>query len=378
MRKYIFPITSVGLIIVIAILLISRDENTAMLEPVNNEPINIGFVGPLTGGAAVVGIPNRATVDYVAERINSTGGIHGRPVNLIIEDGECDAKKAVTVGKKLIDIDHVNYIIGGMCSGESIAIAPLADAAGVVMISAASSHPSLTDAGDYFFRDYPSDNFQGQVAAEYILNDLHTKKVAIVATNYEYSQGIKASFKKSFTGSGGVIVYETDVSVEDRDFRSVITKLKSADVELLYLPMLMEQGLEFLTQMRELGLDVPVFTTEEWNNADVVPVHPAAEGVYLTAIHTQELPDDIRNGILSKCVDCTIAPGVPQAYDALNILAQTIERVGDDPEKVKDALYETDYQGLSGRIQFDSNGDLLNATYVIKQVQDGAFKTISE
>ncbi|MEK6861104.1 MAG: ABC transporter substrate-binding protein, partial [Nanoarchaeota archaeon] len=116
------------------------------------EPIKIGFVGPLTGENANIGIPIRRGVELALEDINSAGGINGRQLVAIFEDGKCNAKDANTAGLKLIDQDKVIAIVGGTCSSETLAIAPNAESKKIPLISPSATNPKITDAGDYIFR----------------------------------------------------------------------------------------------------------------------------------------------------------------------------------------------------------------------------------
>jgi branched-chain amino acid transport system substrate-binding protein len=162
--------------IFIALLLLAGCNGTS--NGIAEETIKIGFIGPLTGDTAVVGESALASAQIAIKEINDAGGILGKQVELIIEDGKCRGQDATVAANKLIHIDQVSSIVGGVCSSETIAAAPIAEKAGIVMISPGSSNPSITHAGEYIFRTYPSDSFQGKEAATYLYEKGY-RKVAI-------------------------------------------------------------------------------------------------------------------------------------------------------------------------------------------------------
>lgn len=123
----------------------------------DREPIKIGYIGPLTGEASSYGIDTINGVKLAIEEVNEAGGIKGRPVTLLIEDTRCIGIEAAGAARKLIHVDKVSAIIGGQCSGETLAAAPIAEQAQIPMISPVSSSPEVTSAGDFIFRVYPSD-----------------------------------------------------------------------------------------------------------------------------------------------------------------------------------------------------------------------------
>ena len=165
-------------------------------KKVTTEPIKIGFVGPLSGDVANLGQNIRAAVEVARDEINNQGGINGRKIQVIFEDGKCDSKAATAAGNKLINLDKVKMIVGGVCSGETLAIAPMAEKNNVILISPASTNPKVTQAGDYVFRLIPSDSFQGKFAAEYMYNTLGKRSIAVLYTKNDWGVGVSNVFKK--------------------------------------------------------------------------------------------------------------------------------------------------------------------------------------
>ncbi|MEK7185690.1 MAG: ABC transporter substrate-binding protein, partial [Patescibacteria group bacterium] len=149
-------------------------------------PIKIGFIGPLSGDAAVYGETEKNAVEIALEEINQSGELKRR-LEVIYEDGKCSGKDAVTAAQKMINIDKVSIIFGGVCSSETLGLAPVVESNKVVLFSAFSSSPLISQSGDYVFRKSPSDSDFGKADAELIASQ-GIKRVAMISENSDYSQ----------------------------------------------------------------------------------------------------------------------------------------------------------------------------------------------
>ncbi len=372
MKKHI--ITSTLLALIISIIAVyshtnTRPDNNNEQIVTNDTQIVIGFIGPLTGEASFVGLPNKAIVEYAVNKINSSGGIGGKNVKIIFEDGQCDQKTSISAIRKLIEVDSVNYVIGGYCSTESIAIAPIAKENTVIVFSPTSSHPDLSDAGEYFFRNYPSDAYQGVFTSEFFIESGFTRAV-VVAGQTDYSQGVADKFMERFEIMGGSVLYKADASMEERDFRSIATKIKSLNPDVIYAPTsTLKQGISLIRQLREINIVTPVVGPESWNDKDLLAENKdVLENVMYTTIDSPEIPDEIIQGMKKYCPTCGTGPGIAQSYDAVMILSQAIKKSGDNTEQVKNELLKTKYKGAGGLTEFDKNGDLINNTYKIRKL----------
>ena len=169
-----------ALIIIVTIAIIFYSAQSIITNPVI-EPIKIGFIGPLTGDAMSYGRPLSNAVRMAVDVINQSGGVKGRPIEILYEDGKCTNTGALNVVRKLIHIDKVSIIIGGICSGETLAILPFTESKGIIVLSPSSSSPDLTGAGKYFFRNTPSDLKGGEKLAQLITQKYKHTKVALLS-----------------------------------------------------------------------------------------------------------------------------------------------------------------------------------------------------
>lgn len=331
--------------------------------------IKIGAVGPLTGDLSSLGLPAVKAVELAVNEANAAGGINGRKIELIQEDGSCMTKKASDAGSKLINVDKVVGIIGGLCSGETSAFGPVAMQNKVVMISPASSAPALSKLGKYFFRDYPSDEFQGKYAAQYLYNKLGAKKVAVVYSNNDWGSGVKSVFVREYKALGGEVVLEEGATQEVRDFRTVVGKIKSAKPDYVYLPLFPEGSITLMKQMREAKVSLKVFGGDTWADTKFHNDFDAnIDAMYIEV--SAKSSDDFAKKFNAAYPDLKISGvGTVQAYDATNILINALKTVGtNNPDKLAETIRATKYEGVSGSIEFDENGDMTEANYVVKKL----------
>ncbi len=364
-KKYLLPIIIV-LFIGIAFLLSSRTNGP-------KETIKLGFVGPLTGDEATWGNAARASAEMAVEKINEHGGIDGKRIQLISEDGRCSPKEATAAGKKLIEIEKVLAIAGAGCSGETLAIAPTAEQNKVVMVSYVSSNPKVTEAGNYIFRVFPSDSFQGKIAAKYAYEQLG-KRAVIIHTNNDYAKGIQEVFDREYKTLGGTILLTEAVEQGSTDARSVVSKIKQTNPEVIYAPMMTAETTALIKQLKEQGVSAKILGADSWDDQSIwTATIGASNGAMFTSAYTPDATEEFITKLKEKLgATASIGTGTLQVYDAVQVIAKALKNSGTDPEKLKNELYKTTLNGISNpNIAFDQNGDLQEASYVVKKVTNG-------
>ena len=367
MNKRYLAVLIGAIVLVGGVYLMKRDNQNNAIEPTQNTmPIKIGWMGPLTGDVANLGKDALAASQMAVEELNAAGGINGRKIELLIEDGKCNPKDASVAANKLINIDKVSSAIV-TCSPEVNVVAPIANANKVAVLSSCASAPNVTDAGDYIFRTYPSDSFQGVYVADYVYNKLGKRKVAILAEQNDWALGIEKAFKKDFEKLGGQVVVLEEFSEGVRDLRTQVTKIKNSDAELIYFPAFTEATLVGLKQLKEFGVNLPIIGGDTWDDQKVLE-SSFAQGVLYTGVHSN-FDVEWKAKMLAKEINLTLC--TPTSYDNVKIFADIIGRVGDDGEKIKNELYKVkDYKGVIGNITLDQNGDLTSAAYDMKKIEN--------
>jgi branched-chain amino acid transport system substrate-binding protein len=239
----------IGIVVVVVVILaIVFNKNG------NTNEIKIGVISSLTGSAATYGEPSVKSALLAQKEINQNGGILGKQVKLIVEDGKCDGATTASAAHKLIDVDHVPAILGGHCSTESLVLAPIAEKAKVVTIASITSSPAFSNIGTFAFRNSPSSVFYTSKAADQAYA-LGYRKIAALYENKDFPVGVYEAFAKRFTELGGEIISNDAFSSEDKDLRSYILKIDKENPDaILNVAQAPAQAVNFLNQMKQLGL----------------------------------------------------------------------------------------------------------------------------
>ena len=345
-------------------------------QDVTKEPIKLGYIGPMTGSSAKYG--SFEAVSLAIEEINSAGGIQGRKVMLIAEDGKCNGKEAVTAVNKLIHIDKVQIILGGHCSPESLAIAPIVEQNKVVMLASISSSPLLTHAGDYVFRTTPVSTVQSEIIAEAAKNKLGVERFAVIYEQTDYARPIAEKLKLEFEKRNGQIVLYEAYNPGDIDFRTLLLKARSAEPDALFLSAQTPDAVfHFVKQVKELGLSVKLFGNDVFATQAIIDQAPELfEGAVIAAPHFDE-----SNPLTKKFIENYnkrygtqhLPHGIwtAESYDAVFLVKKCIEEYGELPDQVKRCLYNIkDFVGASGKISIDQNGDGIRE-YYLKTIKKG-------
>lgn len=341
------------------------------------EKIKIGAVLPLTGGAAKYGENAKMGIDLAVDEINAAGGINGKEIEVIYEDGQATPQQTLSAFRKLTSVDNVPVVIGEMASSATLAIAPIAEENKVILISPASSNPSMTSSGDYVFRTALSDNYEGEEMAKVARQKLNLTNVSILYINNDYGVGLKDVFKKDFEEMGGKIVSIEVFDQDATDVRAQLAKINGVTPEAIYLVGYKEM-IQILKQKKELGIETRVLSTIMFDDPEILEkTGDAAEGTIFTT--WAEDPSGGRVDLINfrqnfeTKYNAEPESFAAESYDALKVVAAAIEKYGYDADAIKKGLYETQsYPGASGVISFDSNGDVVKSLS-LKKVENGTF-----
>ncbi len=340
-----------GAIIIVALVWWAKTGGIAMAPkaPVETGPIKVGAVGPLTGDASSYGLAMQRTISLAVEDINADGGINGRPLEVVWEDGKCSGTDAASATQKLVNADGVKFLLGFACSGEMLAAAPITQEARTLMISGLASSPDLTKAGDLVFRTYPSDAFAGSLMAKYTAKVLQADRVAVLSENTDYAQALRRTFTGEF--SGEVAVDET-YNPGTTDFRSVATKVAAANVNAVYIiPQTPTSMLLLLKQLKDAGVKAQLLSTDSTLDRSIVAKNKDLfEGLIapeLSADDSKPKTKAFLDGYLAKY---GFAPEYPSylaaAYDSVSLLAEAMEKGNMTPDDVAH-YFNTEIHGIT-------------------------------
>ncbi len=343
-----------------------------------NAQIKIGVAGPITGPNAAFGAQLKNGVEQAVEDINAAGGINGQKLQVVIGDDVSDPKQGVSVANKFA-AEGVKMVVGHFNSGVSIPASEVYQEAGIIQITPASTNPRFTERNMWnTFRTCGRDDQQGAVAGSYLSDKFKGKKVAVIHDKTPYGKGLADETQKAMNGKGLKEVIYEGINTGEKDFSALVSKMKQAQVDVVYFGGLHTEAGLIIRQMRDQGLAAPLMSGDGIVSAEFTSIAgPGADGTLMTFA-----PDPRKNPNAQEAVKKFRAKNYePEAYTlysyaAMEIFAQAAEQVGSfDPKKMSEVMKGgKPFKTVIGDISFDKKGDITRPDYVMyvwKKTADG-------
>ncbi|MBK8535301.1 MAG: ABC transporter substrate-binding protein [Candidatus Competibacteraceae bacterium] len=354
------------------------------------EPIKIGSFLSVTGPASFLGDPELRTLQMVVKDINAKGGVKGRPLELIHYDTSGNAREALSFVKRLIQNDKVDLIIGGTTSGDSLAVIPEVEKAGIPFISLAGAVDIIEPVKKWVFKVAHTD----RMAAAKIFEDLRKRgltKVALITGDGGFDKSGREQLLKLAPEYGITFVADESYGNKDTDMTPQLTKIRSSDAEAI-INFGFGQAPAIVTKnMKQLGINLPLYQSHGVASQTFIDLAgAAAEGVRLPAaalVVAEQLPSsDLQKPVLlayKKQYEAQYGPVSTfggHAYDGLMIAVAAMERAGDaDKAKVRTEIEKTQgFIGTAGVFNMnptDHMGLNLDAFKMV-EVRNGAWKIV--
>jgi len=377
-KKVIISVIIIAIILLIAIFTFNLTGYNTLGK--NNE-IVLGAILPLSGPAADYGLDLQGSFNLAVDEINDQGGINGKNIRIIFEDGKASAKDALTAAQKLINIDNVDIIIGGISSSETLGAAPYAEEQKVILLSPTSTNPEITYSGDYIFRTAPSDAHQGKIIAQVMINNNHKNIALLSAQDSDFSQGIRNVFVKEFNILNGNILIEEKYVSNDLDLKTQITKIQNINPEAIYIIADTTDSFnQILKQFKEFNIDKQLYTISAMLTEDILNKY----GDYLdqTILASPKFDED-RQEIIdfkNKLKNYNKNPFLPiffhaSVYDDIYIIKEAIEECkSTNTDCIKKELYSIkNRNGLLPNLSIDKYGDAV-LEYNLKIIENGSLE----
>ena len=339
--------------------------------------IKIGVAGPVTGEYAAFGQQLKAGAEQAVADINKAGGVNGQQLVLETGDDACDPKQAVSVANKFAS-DGVVFVAGHFCSGSSIPASKVYTEEGILQITPASTNPAFTDGGSWnTFRTCGRDDQQGQVAGKYLADHFKDKKIAILNDNSSYGKGLADETAKALNAAGVKEVLNTAYTPKERDYSAIVSRMKQAGVEVVYIGGYHTETGLIARQAKEQGLNLTIMggdalvTNEFWQIAG-----PAGEGTVMT------FPSDPRKrpsaaSVVGEFKDKNVDPEgyTLYTYGAIQVWADAANAIkSTDAHKVADYLHGGHtFSDVLGSTTFDKKGDITVPDYVLYVWKNGTY-----
>jgi branched-chain amino acid transport system substrate-binding protein len=338
--------------------------------------IVIATAGPMTGQYAIFGDQMKRGAEMAVKDLNAAGGVLGEQLSLEVGDDACDPKQAVAVANQMINAGVI-FVAGHFCSGSSIPASAVYNEEGILQISPASTNPQLTEQGfDNVFRVCGRDDAQGIFAANYVVDNNVGSKIAILHDKTPYGKGLADEFKKQLNARGVEETMYEAITAGDKDFTALITKMKNAGIDLIYLGGYHTEAGLIARQAKEQGIDATMMsgdalvTDEYW-----AITGDTGQGTLMTFS-----PDPRKNEAAAPVVAEFTAQGYdPEGYTlytyaAIQVWAQAAEKAGTtDLDAVVEQLHGNEFDTVLGPVAFDDKGDVKGAAYVMYEWADGKY-----
>ena len=347
-------------------------------EAVVGDTLTIGVLAPLTGVNAEFGKGFEVATQMAADRINAEGGINGRKIEFVVKDSKGDQKESSDLARQFVDDKRVLAIIGDFSSGACMANAPIVDEGGLVQLSPTASNPDYAGMSDYCFSIMGRQDGEAPFYARYILGRyLGAKKLGVIYINSDWGKSAYDNFAKQAEKDGLEIVEAVSYVQDEKDFSSLITKLRAANPDTICI---MDQGAvpQIINQIRAANYDIQITALGPGTSQQLIDLcGKNAEGLLLTSPfffdpNNPELVSWQKEFVSKSGFEPTIHPVC--AYDCVYLLAEAIKNCGDNitRKNIRDNLANVQIEGVSGPIKFNAEGDITR-NYLICGVENGKY-----
>lgn len=340
------------------------------------QEIKIGVIKPTTGPLAFDGATDIKGAQLAMREVNGKGGVLGRKIELVVEDGQCKPAESVGAAEKLIFRDKVSALMGAFCSGATLAVMPVAQKNRIPLVTGVSSNPKLTEMGnDWFFRNAETEALTAQAFARVLYKDMNLKSAYFLAVNDDWGRGTVDAFKANWDRAGGKIAGIEFVDRAANDFYTPLTKIRSTRPDVIIVAAESQAGSIIAKQAKELGVKARIFGVGAWATPTFMDLAgDAANGLLAGVVYAPTQPGE-RNKVFVAAYKAAYneQPGKYSAagYNTIHIIAQAIQRAAStDPEKIRAALEKTDYAGPNGRVRFDAKHQAYGHELVLVELQN--------
>ena len=343
------------------------------------DTIKIGIAGPKTGPVTQYGDMQFMGAKQAIADINAKGGVDGKMLEAKEYDDACDPKQAVAVANKVVN-DGVKFVVGHLCSSSTQPASDIYEDEGVIMITPAATSPEITSRGyKLVFRTIGLDSAQGPAAGNYIADHVKPKVVAVIHDKQQYGEGIATAVKQTLEKKGVKVALFEGINAGDKDFGSLIQKLKQANVDFVYYGGYHPELGLILRQAKEKGLNAKFMGPEGVGNESISQIaQGASEGLLVTlpkAFDADPENKALVDAFAAKKQDPT-GPFVFPAYAAVEVIAGGIEQAkSEDPAKVAEAIHKGTFKTPTGNLKFDAKGDVEDFKFVVYEWHFGKPKT---
>ncbi|MBX6368185.1 MAG: branched-chain amino acid ABC transporter substrate-binding protein [Rhodospirillales bacterium] len=345
--------------------------------------VKVALIGPITGQYAIFGDQMKRGAEYMVEQLNKSGGLAGEKVVLEVGDDACDPRQAVAVANQMA-ARGVAVVIGHYCSGSSIPASAVYNENGILQISPASTNPAFTDDAakkgwNNVFRTCGRDDAQGIVAGDFIAERFKGKAIAVLDDKSAYGRGLAEETAKRLAAKGVKVAVRESYTAGEKDYSALVTKLKRAGIELVYVGGYHTEVGLMLRQAKDQGFEAQFMSGDANATDELGKIAGAAANGFLFTFgrdarkfpSAKAVVEDFRKGGFDPEGYTLYTVAAIQAYAAAVKEAKSTAL-----EKVAAALRGKSFETVLGTIAFDEKGDVRNPQYVLYVYKDGKYSEL--
>lgn len=365
---------SIGLIAILLIGILSACSNNS--GSTESDTIRIGLAAPISGTQAQYGTAFKNGAELAAAQINEAGGINGKQVEIVVSDDKGDSNEAVNVANKFVSDKSILAVVGHFNSSATLATAPVYNKNKIVEISPSSSAPGVTDAGEYTYRVITTDAFQADYLADWS-KELGYSKVALIYEQSDFGIGLLDVYKQAAPENNIEITATEAYNPGEKDFSTVLTKIKATNPDAIFIGGFYNEAALIAQQAQKLGMDVEFIGVDSLYSEALLELgQQSVEDFKLIGFFfpggdnakATEFAEQYQAKYNSK-------PDTYAAYSyvATSLIIDAVKEQGADRESIKTFLDQVkDYEGATGTLSFDENGDVVTVPSKLK-VENGEF-----
>jgi branched-chain amino acid transport system substrate-binding protein len=342
----------------------------------NYNTIHVGVILPLTGTMNSIGLQMKNGMDLAIKKINSSGGINGHKLELLVTDGMSDNSHAISASQFLIE-KHVPLVIVGLPSSTVLAVSPLFEENKIVLLSLISSSSEVSQAGNYIFRICADDKLEANALADYASKNFN--HIAIIKTQGIVNSSFQDSFLKNLRPEIINPLNLFSIDQYDIDFKTILNKLKTDQVDaILIISYNRSQILQFLKQVNEINLNSVILTTsviDGFVSPNLVLNYRSSKYIFASSIPFKQdsaigMTKFINNYIKNYSINPSWFASI--SYNGTLLLQNVLSKTEKNFSAIKDSLYSMGtFEGIGWPIRFDLNGDnIANPTFIYQGDKD--------
>ncbi len=359
---------------------VQQSEQSGTDAEAGEEPYKFALVAPMTGNNAQFGQAYRASCMMLIDDINANGGINGHEVILDVFDDKNDPKECVNVANIIVSDPSYLGVIGSQTSSCCMAVAPIFQEAGITMIAPSASHPDLVSMGEYIFRVTLTQELEAREYADFVTEKMGMESFAIIYCSDDWGVAVNQVFTEQVENSGAeVLVSETFIPNQTKDFTSLISKCKESGAECLFIVGQYAESAQIIQQCKNLEYEPELFYgTAMWYQQEFIDLlGENGEGLVFCGNFDNKSQDpyflefDER---LQEKEGIHIDQYVAQSHDAMELFLNAVEKAGADREKIRDEIAATtEFHGLMGTWSYDPETREPDRELFPQIIQNGQF-----